>query len=136
MGLDTAAAKTPLGYDARVGERGMSLSGGERQRVAIARALLKQPAIVLCDEPTSALDAVTEMAVQKVRRAASRATPCDLTAHLGTSCARSWQVLDRDFGAAAAVVRPAPSTAKAKKKKKKKKKARASSCVGSCVRAH
>ena len=75
----------------------MSLSGGERQRVAIARALLKQPAIVLCDEPTSALDAVTEMAVQKVRRAASRATSCDLAAHLGTSCARSWQVLDRSF---------------------------------------
>ena len=63
----------------------MSLSGGERQRVAIARALLKQPAIVLCDEPTSALDAVTEMAVQKVRRAASRRDSRHLVQSHGTS---------------------------------------------------
>jgi ABC-type multidrug transport system fused ATPase/permease subunit len=53
----------PQGYDAILGERGMTLSGGERQRIAIARAFLKQAPILILDEPSSALDAQTEMAL-------------------------------------------------------------------------
>ena len=53
----------PLGFDAKVGERGRSLSGGERQRISIARALLKDPPILILDEATSALDAATESKV-------------------------------------------------------------------------
>jgi len=30
-----------IGYETRVGERGLRLSGGEKQRVAIARTMLK-----------------------------------------------------------------------------------------------
>ena len=33
----------PAGYDAFVGERGVSLNGGQRQRIAIVRALYKTP---------------------------------------------------------------------------------------------
>src|SRR5271165_877048 len=53
-----------MGYDTRVGERGVTLSGGQRQRLAIARAILKDAPILLLDEATSALDAHNEAQVQ------------------------------------------------------------------------
>ncbi|MBO9576740.1 MAG: ABC transporter ATP-binding protein/permease [Sphingobium sp.] len=56
----------PLGFDTRVGERGLKLSGGEKQRVAIARTLVKDPPILILDEATSALDSHTEAAIQGV----------------------------------------------------------------------
>ncbi len=57
-------ASLPLGYETRVGERGLKLSGGEKQRVAIARTVLKNPAILVFDEATSALDTRTEKIIQ------------------------------------------------------------------------
>ena len=52
------------GYDAHVGERGVTLSGGQRQRVAIARVILKNAPILVFDEATSALDREVEAAIQ------------------------------------------------------------------------
>lgn len=55
----------PGGYDALVGERGVSLSGGQRQRIGIARALYKQADVLVLDEATSALDNATERDVME-----------------------------------------------------------------------
>ncbi len=56
--------KGRTGYDAHVGERGVTLSGGQRQRIAIARVLLKNAPILVLDEATSALDSEVEGSIQ------------------------------------------------------------------------
>ena len=57
-------SKGRRGYDAHVGERGVTLSGGQRQRIAIARVLLKDAPILVLDEATSALDSEVEASIQ------------------------------------------------------------------------
>jgi ABC-type multidrug transport system fused ATPase/permease subunit len=61
-GLSDAAGRQ--GFDAHVGERGVTLSGGQRQRIAIARVILKNAPILILDEATSALDSEVESSIQ------------------------------------------------------------------------
>jgi subfamily B ATP-binding cassette protein MsbA len=55
--------KMPGGYDAEIGERGVTLSGGQRERIGIARAFIRNAPILILDEPSAALDAAAERQV-------------------------------------------------------------------------
>jgi ABC-type multidrug transport system fused ATPase/permease subunit len=71
----------PAGYDALVGEDGVTLSGGQRQRLALARALLRETPIVILDEPTSSLDLTTETLVWRNVEALLRGRTAIIIAH-------------------------------------------------------
>ncbi len=64
-GADEFIRNLTMGYQTRVGEKGVGVSGGQRQRICIARAIYNRPKIMLFDEATSALDNQTEALVQK-----------------------------------------------------------------------
>ena len=53
----------PLGFETRVGERGITLSGGQKQRTAIARALIRRPPVLIFDDALSAVDTRTEATI-------------------------------------------------------------------------
>jgi len=69
------------GYEAMVGERGVTLSGGQRQRLALARAFLTDPRILILDDSTSAIDSATEDRIQRAIYAAARGRTTIIITH-------------------------------------------------------
>ncbi len=88
----------PGGYDAVVGERGMTLSGGQRQRIAIARAVLKDPAILVLDEATSALDSESERQVQQALDGLMQGRTTFVIAHRLSTVRRANKIVVLDRG--------------------------------------
>src|SRR6188768_1510165 len=92
----------PAGYQALVGERGLSLSGGQRQRVALARALLTNPRVLVLDSATSAVDAAKEDEMRSALELVLRDRTTILIAHRAATLRLADRVLLLDDGRIAA----------------------------------
>nr|MBP8118039.1 ABC transporter ATP-binding protein/permease [Shewanella sp.] len=79
--LEQFIASLALGWDTKVGERGLKLSGGEKQRVAIARAILKGSPVLVFDEATSSLDSRSEQAILSALREVAKGHTSLVVAH-------------------------------------------------------
>jgi ABC-type multidrug transport system fused ATPase/permease subunit len=88
----------PGGYEALVGERGLTLSGGQRQRIAIARALLADPRILILDDATSSVDATTETAIRAGLREAMAGRTTFIIAHRLSTVSLADEVVVMDGG--------------------------------------
>jgi ATP-binding cassette subfamily B protein len=69
-GVGDEVERLPAGFDAVVGERGLTLSGGQRQRVTLARALTGSPQVLVLDDAFASVDAAKEEEILTNLRAA------------------------------------------------------------------
>ncbi len=95
-------SRLPKGYDAVIGERGITLSAGQRQRMAIARVMLKAPTILILDEASSALDAESERLVQDALDRLMEGRTTLVIAHRLSTILRADRILVLDQGEIAA----------------------------------
>jgi len=78
------------GFDAVVGERGLTLSGGQRQRVTVARALAGAQPILVLDDAFASVDAAKEEEIRiNLRSALAGRTVLLMTHRLRAACAAS-----------------------------------------------
>ncbi|MBY5934974.1 ABC transporter ATP-binding protein/permease [Tateyamaria omphalii] len=96
--LDLRDSAGRQGYDAHVGERGVTLSGGQRQRIAIARVILKDAPILVLDEATSALDSAVEAEIQSALHAVMEGKTVIVIAHRLSTLAKMDRVVVLDEG--------------------------------------
>lgn len=85
--------RLPMGYETRVGDRGVKLSGGQQQRLTITRALLKDPPLLIFDEATSALDNVSEANIHNMIQQTRNRKTVILIAHRLTSIKNADHIL-------------------------------------------
>ena len=90
--------RLPDGYEAVIGERGLTLSGGQRQRIAIARALVADPRILVLDDATSSVDARTEAAIKRGLREALAGRTTFVVAHRLSTISLADEVVVMDGG--------------------------------------
>ena len=90
--------RLPGGFDALLGERGVTLSGGQRQRIAIARAILRDAPLLLLDEATSALDAQSEAAIQQALARLEQGRTTLVIAHRLATVQRADRIVVMDGG--------------------------------------
>lgn len=88
----------PDGYDAFVGERGMTLSGGQKQRMTIARTLLTNPKILILDDSLSFVDARTEQEIQEAIDEAMRGRTCFMIAQRLSTIKNADRIMVLDKG--------------------------------------
>jgi ATP-binding cassette subfamily B protein len=86
------------GYNAMVGERGMTLSGGQKQRLAIARTLLKDPRILIMDDATSSVDTETEAGIRMALKELLPGRTAFIIAHRVQTVMSADQILVFDHG--------------------------------------
>ncbi len=94
-------AALPMGYEHRVGERGVGLSGGQIQRICIARALYRSPRILIFDEATSALDSESESNVLGAMDGMLEGRTAIVIAHRYSTIVRADRILVLHDGAVA-----------------------------------
>jgi len=86
------------GYDAIVGERGITLSGGQKQRLTIARALLTDPRILILDDSLSFVDAKTEQSIQEAIEEAMKGRTCFMIAQRLSTIKNADKIMVLDSG--------------------------------------
>jgi ATP-binding cassette subfamily B protein len=86
-GIAEEVERFPAGFDAVVGERGLTLSGGQRQRVTLARALTGAPPALVLDDAFASVDAAKEEEILiNLRRVVSGRTVLLMTHRLRAAC--------------------------------------------------
>jgi ATP-binding cassette subfamily B protein len=99
--LTDTIADFPLGFETRLGERGVNLSGGQRQRATLARALARDPVILVLDDALSAVDTHTEKRILARLRDVMQMRTSVIVSHRVSAVMGADQILVLDGGVVA-----------------------------------
>ena len=89
-GIADEVERFAAGFDAVVGERGLTLSGGQRQRVTLARALAGAPPVLVLDDAFASVDAAKEEEIlTRLRPVLAGRTVLLMTHRLRAACTAS-----------------------------------------------
>lgn len=86
------------GFDAMVGERGVTLSGGQRQRATLARALVRGARVLVLDDAFANMDTRTEERILRALRSRLEETTVLLVSHRLSTIRRADRVVYLEAG--------------------------------------